>query len=315
MNKASFLITGGAGYLGCVLTEHLLDGGHEVTCLDNLRYGQNTPFIHASNPDYRFVQGDARDEGVLREVLPGIDVIIPMAAIVGMPACKAYPKDAQSINYEAVMLINRLRSPKQKMIYPTSNSGYGTVFERGVCDEESPLEPISLYGRTKVDAERDLLASGKDVISLRLATTFGLSARMRLDLLVNDFVYKALTDGYVVLYEGGFKRNFIHVRDVARAFEHCFRNWGRMRNQAYNVGLESENISKLELAQRIREHVGSFEIISKEIGEDPDRRNYVVSNRKIMKSGFKPKVGLDWGIDELIRGIGVLLRNNPFRNA
>lgn len=312
------LITGGAGYLGSVLTGYFLEKGYSVTCLDDLRYGQNSLFIYAQNPNFNFVYGDVRNKELLQKLVPNFEIIIPLAAIVGMPACNAKPLDAVSINYEAIVLINELRSSKQKLIYPTTNSGYGTKTGEMFCTEETPLEPISLYGKTKSDTETYLLAAGKigkDVITLRLATVFGISPRMRTDLLVNDFVFKAMTDGYVVMYEAHFKRNYIHIRDVARCFEHCIVNFDKMKNNVYNVGLEDANLSKMELAQTIKKFISKFEIIPMEIGEDPDKRNYIVSNKKIMATGFMPQYSLEYGIQELMRGFSVLLKNNPYKNV
>ncbi|MEK6825525.1 MAG: NAD(P)-dependent oxidoreductase [Nanoarchaeota archaeon] len=312
------LITGGAGYLGSIITGHLLEKGFAVTCLDNLSHKQKSLLHYATNPQFRFIYGDVRNRELLIKILPEFDIIIPLAAIVGMPACDARPLDATSINYEAIVLINELRSSKQKVIYPTTNSGYGTKSGETYCTEETPLEPISLYGRTKSDAERYLLAaakSGKEVITLRLATVFGISPRMRTDLLVNDFVIKAMRDGYVVMYEAHFKRNYIHIRDVARCFEHCIVNFEKMKNQTYNVGLDDANLSKMELAQKIKSYLPKFEIIPMEIGEDPDKRNYIVSNKKIMSTGFIPQVSLDEGIQELIRGYALLLKDDPYKNV
>ncbi|MBM3233333.1 NAD(P)-dependent oxidoreductase [Candidatus Pacearchaeota archaeon] len=312
------LITGGAGYLGSFLAGYLLEKGFNVTCLDNLSYKQRSLLHYASNPRFNFIYGDARNKELLVEILPEFDVIIPLAAIVGMPACDAKPLDAVSINYEAIVLINELRTSRQKLIYPTTNSGYGTKTGDVFCTEETPLEPISLYGRTKSDAERYLLAaakSGKDVITLRLATVFGISPRMRTDLLVNDFVLKALRDGYVVIYEAHFKRNYIHIRDVARCFEHCIVNFDSMKNQIYNVGLEDANLSKMELAETIKKYVPKFAMIPMKIGEDPDKRNYIVSNKKIMATGFLPAVSLEDGIQELMRGYALLLKDDPYKNA
>lgn len=312
------LITGGAGYLGSVITSYLLERGFSVTCLDDLRYSQNSIFIYASNSNFNFIYGDVRNKDLLKKVVPNFDIIIPLAAIVGMPACNAKQLDAISINYEAIVLINEIRSPEQILIYPTTNSGYGTKTGEVFCTEETPLEPISLYGKTKADAETYLLASakaGKPAITLRLATVFGISPRMRTDLLVNDFVYKAMTDGYVVMYEAHFKRNYIHIKDVARCFEHCINNFDKMKNNVYNVGLEEANLSKMELSKKIKEYLPKFQIISMEIGEDPDKRNYIVSNKKIMSTGFLPEFSLDYGIQELIKGYSILMKNNPYKNV
>lgn len=318
MPMQKVLITGGAGYLGSVIVGHLLEKGFHVTCVDDLRYNQSSLFVYASNPQFSFIYGDVRNKEFMQKIIAQADIIIPLAAIVGMPACNAKPLDATSINYEAIVMLNELRTPRQKLIYPTTNSGYGAKTGEVFCTEETPLEPISLYGKTKADAEQYILAAakaGKDAITLRLATVFGTSPRMRTDLLVNDFVYKAMTDSYIVLYEAHFKRNFIHIRDVARCFEHCIQNFDQMKNTMYNVGLDDANLSKLELAQKIKQYIPKFEIVTMEIGEDPDKRNYIVSNKKIMGAGFIPKYSLDDGIQELIRGYSVLLKNHPYKNV
>ena len=309
------LITGGAGYLGSVITGHLLNSGYEVTCLDNLSYHQNSLLHYANNPDFNFIYGDVRNRELLKRIIPEFDVIIPLAAIVGMPACDLKPEDAKTINLDAIKLMNEIRNPRQKLIYPTTNSGYGTKSGEIFCTEETPLEPISLYGRTKCDAERHLLESEKDAITLRLATVFGISPRMRTDLLVNDFVLKAVQDGYIVIYQKDFKRNYIHIKDVARVFEFCINNFESMKNKAYNVGLEDANLSKAELAEKIKKYIPKFEIVYKEVGEDPDKRNYIVSNQRILKTGFTPKFSIDDGIKELIKGYSIILKNNPYKNV
>jgi len=313
--KESVLITGGSGYLGSFLSGYLLEKGYSVSCLDNLSYGQKSLLHHVSNPNFNFIYGDVRNRKLLEKILPGFDVIIPLAAVVGMPACDLKPFDAESINRDAVILINELRGHNQKLIYPTTNSGYGTKSGEVYCTEETPLDPISLYGKTKTEAEAHLLKSEKPAITLRLATVFGVSPRMRTDLLVNDFVFKALRDGYIIIYEKDFKRNYIHIKDVARAFEHCIKNFEYMKGNAYNVGLEEANLSKAELAEKIKRHIPKFEIIYMEVGEDPDKRNYIVSNKKIMNAGFMPIVSLDEGIEELIRGYSILLKNNLYQNV
>lgn len=318
MPMKKVLITGGAGYLGSVITGHLLEKAYAVSCLDNLSYRQKSLLHYASNPHFHFIYGDVRNRELLAKILPEFDIVIPLAAIVGMPACDARPVDAASINYEAIVMLNELRTNNQKVIYPTTNSGYGTKTGELYCTEETPLEPISLYGRTKADAEAHLLSaakSGKDAITLRLATVFGISPRMRTDLLVNDFVLRAMRDGFIVIYEKDFKRNYIHIRDVARCFEHCIQNFETMKNQVYNVGLEEANLSKAELAEKIKSYLPKFEIVYKEVGEDPDKRNYIVSNKKIMATGFMPQVSLDEGIQELMRGYSMLLKSDPHKNA
>jgi len=308
------LITGGAGYLGSVLAGHLLEKGYQVSVLDSLMYGQKSLFQYASNDNFHFIYGDVRNKELLEKIVPEFNVIIPLAAIVGMPACNLKPIDAQTINHDAVVLINQIRSPKQKLIFPNTNSGYGIKSGTLYCTEETPLDPISIYGRTKVAAEQHLLDSEKPAVTLRLATVFGLSSRMRTDLLVNDFVYKAMNDGYIVIYEKDFKRNFIHIKDVARVFEHAILNFEKMKHNAYNVGLEDANISKAELAEKIKSYIPKFETIYMEVGEDPDKRNYIVSNQKIIKTGFSPQYSLDYGLKELIKGYSILLKNHPYMN-
>ncbi len=306
MKAQKILITGGAGYIGSVLTEYLLKEGHDVTIVDLLMWGQSSLLHFAHHPNFHFISGDCRDKNLMQKLVPDADIIIPLAALVGMPLCEKRPLDAVSTNYEAVELINTLRDKeKQKVIYPTTNSGYGTKSGETYCTEETPLEPISLYGETKVKAEA-LLLNSPNTITLRLATVFGMSTRMRFDLLVNDFVYKAVKDGYVVLYEAHFKRNYVHIRDVARCFLHCIENFDKMKGQAYNVGLDSANLSKLELAEKIKTHVPKFYIALAETGSDPDKRNYIVSNAKLLGAGFNCSFSLDDGIKEIIKGIPLI---------
>ena len=307
------LVTGGAGYIGSVLVPELLRSGHEVTVIDNFMYGQ-TPLLDVCNfPTLTVVRGDARNEELAKKHLVGKDVIIPLAALVGAPLCDKDPVAARTVNLEAVEMILRLRSPGQKILFPNSNSGYGRMVEGvAACDETTPLDPLSLYGRLKVEAEKKLLAAG-DVVVFRLATVFGVSPRPRLDLLVNDFVHRAAYDRAVIVFEGHFKRNYIHVRDVARAFTHAMDNFEAMKNQAYNVGLSSANLSKLELCAEIKKQLPHFVFIESPIGEDPDKRNYIVSNAKIEKIGFKTEVPLRDGIAELIKGYQIL-KKNQFSN-
>ena len=314
MVKEKVLITGGAGYLGSILTEHLLNQDYKITSLDNLTYHQKSPFNFVSNPDFEFVYGDSRDKKLLKEYVPNSDIIIPLAAIVGMPACKKNPEESKSINLDALIMLNELRSNNQKLIYPNTNSGYGVGSDGIHCNEETPLNPISEYGQQKCMSEDFLLKDNKDAIALRLATVFGTSPRMRTDLLVNDFVLKAMREGSVVIYEGNFMRNYIHIRDVARCFEHCIKNYESMKNQPYNVGLDEANLSKVQLAKKIKEFIPQLEIIEKEIGKDPDKRNYIVSNQRILDSGFKTRFSLEDGIKELIKGYDILLKNDPYKN-
>jgi len=310
MSKEKVLITGGAGYIGSVLTEHLLSKEYPVTCLDNLSFGHNSILHLVSNPNFNFIYGDVRNKRLLEEVIPKFDVIIPLSAIVGAPQCDSNPVDAKLINRDSIIDMNIIRSTKQKIIFPNTNSGYGTTTGNLYCTEETPLKPISLYGITKVEAEKYLLDSEKDTITLRLATVFGMSPRMRTNLLVNDFVFKALNDGYLVLYEKDFKRNYVHIKDIARCFEHCIKNFESMKNEPYNVGLDSANLSKGELAEKVKSHIPKLDITCKEINNDPDKRNYIVSSEKIMKTGFECKYDLDYGIEELIKGYGLMLKKN-----
>jgi nucleoside-diphosphate-sugar epimerase len=299
------LVTGGAGYLGSILTSYLLDLGHHVTVLDSLIYGQAPLLDRCSNRSFEFVYGDARDEALLQPLISRTDCIIPLAALVGAPACKRDAVGAKTVNRDAVGLIARLRSKDQRVLFPTTNSGYGIGQEGVACTEETPLRPISLYGTTKVDAERVLLDSG-EAITFRLATVFGASPRMRLDLLVNDFVYRAVNDRAVVLFEAHFKRNYIHIRDVARVFAHGIERYDAMKGRPYNVGLSDANLSKLELCERIRRHIPEFVFSESQIGEDPDKRNYIVSNARIESTGWSPAYSLDDGISELVKAYKIV---------
>ncbi|PIY46042.1 MAG: hypothetical protein COY42_26170 [Armatimonadetes bacterium CG_4_10_14_0_8_um_filter_66_14] len=307
------LVTGGAGYLGSVLCERLLEVGHQVIVVDSLLYRQRSLFHLCAHPAFDFIHGDARDEDLLRRVLDKADVIIPLAALVGAPACDRDPWLAKSVNLEAVQLLLSLRSRDQLVVYPTTNSGYGAKSGDLFCTEETPLEPVSLYGQTKVQAEAELLAA-PNTITLRLATVFGMSPRMRLDLLVNHFVYAAVTDGYLILFEKDFQRNYIHIRDVADCFLHCLEHAHQMVGRAYNAGLEEANLSKEELARKVQKYVPRFHLHFSEVGTDPDKRNYIVSNQRLREAGFEAKRTLDEGIQELLKGYRMLGRP-PLRNA
>jgi len=304
------LVTGGAGYIGSVLTDHLLREGHKVTVLDSLLYGQSSLFALANNPHFNFVKGDVLDEPLMKDLIAKHDAIIHLAAIVGAPACKANPVLAQLTNQDSVEMLARHISHSQKLLFPNTNSGYGIGAKDAECTETSPLTPVSEYGKQKVAAEK--LVLGKDGISFRLATVFGMSPRMRLDLMVNDFTYRAYRDHSIVLFEEHFRRNFIHVRDVANAFVFGLRQYERMKGQAFNVGLSEANLTKRELCERIKQHVSDFYVHSAEIGSDPDKRDYVVSNAKIESFGFKPQQSLDSGITELLKGFPML--QNPYAN-
>lgn len=307
------LVTGGAGYLGSVLCEHLLEAGHEVIALDALVYGQTSLFQFCPNPKFDFVFGDARDETLLAKLLPKVDVIIPLAAVVGAPACDRDPITSKSLNLEAIRSLNRLRSKKQLVIYPNTNSGYGTKSGSQQCTEETPLEPISLYGQTKCEAEL-LLLDSPNTITLRLATVFGTSPRMRLDLLVNHFTYAAVTDRYIVLFEKHFQRNFVHIRDVADCFLHCIKNSSKMVGRPFNCGLDAANMTKEQLALKVKEHVPDFYIHFAEIGEDADKRNYIVSNQRLREAGFEAKRSVDDGIRELLKCYR-MMRRSAFKNV
>ena len=302
------VVTGGAGYIGSVLVPSLLREGHKVTVIDSFMYGQSSLLDCCGDENLAIVRGDVRNADLLKKHVAQADVLMPLACLVGAPLCDQKPLEARSINYEAVRTLIGLSGPGQRIIFPTTNSGYGVGQDGMFCTEESPLRPVSLYGVLKVEIEKCLMDSGR-AISLRLATAFGVSPRMRLDLLVNDFTYRAVTDRFVVLFEAHFKRNYIHVRDIARAFIHAMNNVETMKSQAYNVGLSDANLSKMELCLEIRKQVPEFHILESAIGKDPDQRNYIVSNEKIEKTGYLPQVSLSKGIAELIKGYQVIRRN------
>lgn len=309
------LVTGGLGYLGSIVCEHLLHAGYAVTALDNLMYGagQQGLFHLCASRAFEFVKGDVRDEDVMQQALRGADVVIHLAGIVGAAACDRDPLLATTVNLDSVRLLNRLRSRSQLVLFPNTNSGYGITSGEAHCTEDSPLRPISLYGRTKVEAEK-LLLDSPNSIALRLATVFGMSPRLRLDLLVNHFVYAAYKEGYLVIFEKDFKRNFVHIRDVAECFIHAIRHADRMVGRPYNLGLDSANLSKEELALKVKEYVPGFYIHFAPIGQDPDKRNYIVSNERLRKAGFEARRSLDEGIRELLKGYAMEGRA-LFRNA
>jgi len=307
------LVTGGAGYLGSVLVPELLARGYAVTVLDSFMWRQNSLADCCHYDSFQVVRGDCRDEATLKKLLPQVDIIIPLAALVGAPLCKLDPLAAQSINSDAVRLLVKLASKDQRILIPTTNSGYGIGEKGKFCTEETPLRPLSLYGTSKVEAEAAVL-SRENGISFRLATVFGMSPRMRVDLLVNDFVHRAVNDRAVVIFEGHFKRNYIHIRDVARAFLHGIENFEALRGQPYNVGLDDANLSKLELCDEIRKHLPHYVSLEAPIGEDPDKRDYIVSNARIAATGFTPAWSLDRGIRELIKGY-TILRNSIYANV
>jgi len=302
------LVTGGAGYIGSILVPTLLQEGHEVAVVDNFMYGQNSLLDVCNNKNLRIMRKDARDKKIISEEIKKADVIIPLACLTGAPICARFPDEAKAIIVDAVQMILDLRGKDQIILYPTTNSGYGIGEKDIVCTEVTALKPISLYGKLKVEAEQKILES-KNSVTLRLATAFGISPRMRLDLLVNDFVYRAVNDKFIVLFESHFKRNYIHVRDVAKTFTHVLKNFAMMKNQIYNVGLSDANLSKWELCEEIKKLIPDFYFVEAKIGEDPDKRDYIVSNEKIEKTGFHPDTSLKMGMKELIKGYQVIKRN------
>lgn len=299
--------------MGSIIVPTLLAQGHEVTVLDNFYFGQNSLLDCCHYDTFHVVRGDAREESVVKPLLAKADVIIPLAALVGVPLCNTDQIATQTTNQNAVEMICKLAGKDQWVMMPVTNSGYG-IGEKGKhCTEDSPLRPLSTYGVTKVKAEEAVLAR-ENSISFRLATVFGTAPRMRLDLLVNDFVYRAVHDRAVVIFEGHFKRNYIHIRDVAKAFTHGLANFEAMKGKAYNVGLDDANLSKLELCAVIQKHLPKFVYMEAPIGEDPDKRDYIVSNARIAATGYKPDWDLDRGIVELIKGY-TIIRNTIYSNV
>jgi nucleoside-diphosphate-sugar epimerase len=306
------LVTGGAGYIGAVLVPALLDNDYEVTVVDNFMYGENSLASVCAHPKFDVVRADVRVMDIMAPLLRKADIVIPLAALVGAPICDRDPVTATTVNRDAVIELAKRASNDQAFFVPVTNSGYGIGDPGKISTEESPLRPVSRYGRDKVDLER-VLMERKNTISYRLATVFGMSPRMRIDLLVNDFTYRAVTDRCIVLFESHMKRNYIHVRDVTRAFLHGLGSFGGMRGQVYNVGLSDANLSKMELAQRIKLQAPQLTILDAPIASDVDKRDYIVSNEKIEATGYKPIYSLDAGIGELIKGYR-MLRNNRYGN-
>ena len=307
------LVTGGAGYLGSTLVPALLQAGHRVTVLDSFLFKQTSLNHVCHDPNFQVVKGDIRVESTMAPLLKKADIVIPLAALVGAPMCSADPVGARTVNREAIQMMLKLLSPQQRVLMPTTNSAYGTGDDQNFCTEESPLRPVSIYAKEKVEVEDELMQRA-NAISFRLATVFGMSPRMRVDLLVNDFTHRAVHDRFVVLFESDFKRNYIHVRDVARAFLHGLNNFDGMRGHIFNVGLTEANVSKRELCERIQKQIPDFVFMEAPVGKDPDQRNYIVSNAKLESTGFKPAVTLDAGIAELIKGF-TMLKNTAHGNV
>ena len=313
MSHESILITGGAGYLGSILVPELLALGHQVTVVDNFMFGQAPLNSLCANKNFDVVRGDARDKRLIEPLLKKSDVVIPLAALVGAPLCSRDQIGTETINRDAVIMLADAMSREQKLLMPITNSGYGIGEKGKFCTEETPLRPISLYGRTKVEAEQAIFERA-NAISFRLATVFGMAPRMRLDLLVNDFVYRAVNDKAIVLFESHFKRNYIHIRDVARVFIHGINNFESMKGLPYNVGLSDANLSKWELCEKIKAHIPDFVFMEAPIGEDPDKRDYIVSNDRVESTGYKPVFSLDFGIQELIKGYK-MINNSRYSNV
>lgn len=309
---SKILITGGAGYLGSVLVPMLLEKGHEVVVLDSFLYKQTSLLGCCKYKNFSVIKGDCRDEETLKKALDGAEYIFPLAAMVGFPLCDSDKTAANTINYGAIETLLRFRSANQRIIFPCTNSGYGLGQGDSYCTEESPIEPISVYGKTKMAAEKAIIDAGNSV-TFRFATLFGASPRMRTDLLVNDFVYRAVHDRSIVIFEGTFMRNYLHVRDAARAFIFAMENFDSMKGSRYNCGLSSANCSKLELCEIIKKHIPGFTYMEAPVGTDPDKRNYLVSNAKIESLGYEAMYSLDDGIEELIK-VYTMIKNSSYGN-
>ena len=306
------LVTGGAGYLGSTLVPELLTLGHQVTVADNFVYKQSSlnHVCHYSN--FKVARGDVRIESFMNPLIKDADVIIPLAALVGAPICNQDPISAKTVNHDSIIMMLKLVSKEQLILMPTTNSAYGSGDKNKFCTEESPLNPISRYAIDKVEIEKSLMEH-PNAISFRLATVFGMSPRMRIDLLVNDFTYRAVYDGFVVLFESHFNRNYVHVKDVSRVFQHAILNHDKMKGQIYNVGLSEANVSKWELCERIKKHLPNFTFLEAPIGKDPDQRNYIVSNLKLESTGYRNVHSLDHGIKDLIKGF-TMIKNTKYGN-
>tara|TARA_Y100001958_G_C21096971_1_gene448226 strand:- start:3 stop:938 length:936 start_codon:yes stop_codon:yes gene_type:complete len=309
----NILVTGGAGYIGSILVPILLKNNHNVTVLDNFLFNQKSLENIKKNPNLEIIRADVRNEKIIKNLISKFDLIVPLAALVGAPLCEKNPKDAKEVNLNSILFLNSILSKSQKVIMPVTNSGYGIGKSGEFCTEESPLNPISLYGQTKVKSEA-IMMERENSVSFRLATVFGMSPRMRIDLLVNHFVSKALTDKKIKIFEGHFKRNYVHIKDVANVFLFTINNFEMMKGNIYNFGLEDANFSKIELAEKIKSYIHDFQIETSENGSDPDKRDYIVSNKKILSTGYKFIESLDTGINELIKELPRLPNDESYSN-
>jgi nucleoside-diphosphate-sugar epimerase len=309
----NILVTGGAGYIGSILVPDLLSQGHTVTVLDNFMFKQASLNHICAHKNFNVVNGDIRKEEIIKPLLKQADVVIPLAALVGAPLCNKDDIAASTTNYHAIGMMLQNVHKSQIILMPTTNSAYGSGGDNNFCTEETPLNPISSYAIAKVAVEQELMKH-ENAVSFRLATVFGMSPRMRTDLLVNDLTYRAVYDGSVVLFESHFKRNYIHVRDISRVFTHAINNIDKMKGEIYNVGLSSANVSKMELCEKIKEHIPHFSIMEAAIRKDPDQRNYIVSNAKLEATGFNTQFTLDDGITELIKGYQ-MIKNSVYGNV
>ena len=295
----NILITGGAGYIGSKLATELLNYNYKVTVIDVLKFSSRSLNHLFNNKNFSFINGDVRNKKLMKNLILNNEFIIPLAALVGAPLCEKNKKEAISVNLESIRYLMKIITKKNKVIYLTTNSGYGVGEKNKYCDEKSPLNPISLYGRTKVNAEKIIMRSSNS-IAFRLATVFGYSYRMRTDLLVNNFVFKAVRDKKLVIYEPHFRRNYIHINDVVGGIIYSIKNFNRLKSNVYNLGLSSANLTKYNLAKKIKKKINSLKIKIVQNRKDPDQRDYYVSNKKIEKKGFRAKISIEKGIDELI---------------
>ena len=308
------LITGGAGYIGSTLCEYLLNNNHQVTVLDTFMFSNDSLNSYMSNKNFSVYQEDVRNIGTINKYASKNDVIIPLACLVGAPLCNLKEEEAEQVNFQSIKKMVDVLSKDQYVVYPTTNSGYGVGEKGKFCTEETPLKPISVYGKTKVQAEEYLANNFQNSTRLRLATVFGCSPRMRLDLLVNDFVYRATKDKFIVLFESHFKRNYIHIRDVCRAILMSIENQDKFAGETFNLGLSDANLSKLELCNEIKKFIPKFEILESDIGKDIDKRDYIVSNEKIESKGFMPNYSINDGVEELMKLFRYLMPSESMRN-